>query len=318
VFRRYPLLLLTAIVLSGCGSPAGPTPPQTTTANVVVFYDENGNGVLDSTELVRIPKATVTAGVASAQSDAAGRAVLTTSPGLQTLSVAAASLPPYYEVAPTSVTLPAAGDVRLAATLSIGTNRPNYYMAFGDSLTSDLGYPETLVDQLRGHFGSAFVQNEGASATRTDDGVKVINPTLASLRPAYTLVMYGTNDWNRCKMARNRVPCFTIDNLRYIVQGARGAGSLVFLATLPTVNVGYNLNAPPDRNEWVREINDYIRPLAQEEGVVLVDVHKAFLAESDQASLFLDHVHPSPKGTAIIVSEFFTAITQRQPGATGF
>jgi lysophospholipase L1-like esterase len=97
-----------------------------------------------------------------------------------------------------------------------------------------------------------------------------------------------------------------------MVMGAKGAQSLPFLATIPPVNVGYSNNATPERQDWVHRMDDLIRSLARDEGAVLVDLEKAFLAEPDQASLFNDHIHPSPKGVAIIVREFFSAITQRQ------
>jgi lysophospholipase L1-like esterase len=309
VRNRIHLLLLAAVTISACGSPTGPKPALTTTVNVVVFYDENGNGLLDGGETVRLPKATVKIGVAASTTDARGRASLLVNEGAQTITVDASSLPPYFQAAAQSVTLPITVDVNLPATLAIGANKANYYMAYGDSLTSDLGYPEALVDRLRAYFGTAFVNNEGTPGTRTDDGVREINKTEAFLRPAYTLILYGTNDWNKCKKT---VPCFTLDNLKYIVEGAKGAGSQVFLATLPPVNVGYNLSAPPDRNEWVHDIDVLIRQLAQQQGVVVVDLEKAFLAEPNQPSLFDDHIHPSDKGVAIMVDEFFEAITQRQ------
>ena len=315
VRNRLSFIILAAGLLSGCGSsPTGPTQVPTTTVNVVVFYDENGNGLLDGTEVARIPKASVKIGTATSVTDAKGRTSLLVGLGAQTITVDAASLPAYYQVAAQTVTLPIAVDVNIPATLAIGANKPNHYMAYGDSLTSDLGYPETLVDRLSAYFGAGLVNNEGTPGTRTDDGVREINKTEAALRPAYTLILYGTNDWNKCKPIQ--VPCITIDNLRYMVNGAKGAGSQVFLATLPPVNVGYSLSAPGDRDEWVRQIDVLIRQMAQQEGVVLVDLETAFRADPDQRSLFEDHIHPSPKGVGIMVDTFFNAITKRNTTAT--
>jgi lysophospholipase L1-like esterase len=316
VRQRIHLTLLAVGLLTGCGhTPTTPTQVPTTTVNVVVFYDENGNGVLDANEVVRIPKAAVKIGTAVSTTDAKGRAPLLVAQGSQTITVDAGTLPPYYQVAAQTVTLPVTVDVNIPATLAIGANKPNYYMAYGDSLTSDLNYPETLVGELRGYFGAGFVNNEGVPGTRTDEGAAQINQTEATLRPANTLILYGTNDWNKCKPVV--VPCFTLDNLEYMVNGAKGSGSEVFLATLPPVNVGYpNNQAPPDRQEWVHEIDVLIRQLAAKEGVVLVDLEKAFLADPDQASLFNDHIHPSGKGVGIMVNTFFDAITQRQAAGT--
>ena len=41
---------------------------------------------------------------------------------------------------------------------------------------------------------------------------------LSLFAPAYTLILYGTNDWVECQGA---VPCITIDSLRTIVQTVR-------------------------------------------------------------------------------------------------
>jgi lysophospholipase L1-like esterase len=302
--------------VAACGSPTGPPPVLTTTVNVVVFYDENGNGLRDATEVVHIPRVSVKSGVATAQTDAAGRASLFTTQGPTTIFVDQSSLPPGFQTAASiPITLPASGDVSIPATLPIGSNHPNLYMAYGDSITSDLGYPEALVDRLQAYFGVAYLDPKGVEATRSTYGADNINHIIASDRPAYTLVLYGTNDWNKCK---DQVPCFTIDSLSYIVDGAKGSGSQVFLATLPPVNVGYKNNeAPPERQDWVHQIDARIRTLAQQKGLVLVDLEKAFLADPNQPSLFNDHIHPSSKGVGIMVDQFFTAITERQTSTAG-
>jgi lysophospholipase L1-like esterase len=312
---RSRLLLATAVVLSACRNPTAPTPPPilTTTANIVVFYDENGNGTLDTSEAVRLPKVTLKIDVALAQTDATGRASLFTNQGAQTLLVDPASLPPGYAAPATMpVTLPAAGDIRVPVTLPIKANHPNVYMTYGDSITADLGYPEILVDRLKAYFGVAFLNDEGLSGTRTDEGARQIQETLDVLRPAYVLILYGTNDWNACQ---SQIPCFTIDSLRLMIDDAKRSGCQVFLATIPPVNVGFSDLASPERQDWVHQMNTVVRGLARQEGVVLVDIEKVFLADPDQPSLFDDHVHPSSKGVGIIVDEFFRAITRRAPPA---
>lgn len=307
-----------ALLGSGCGSPTGPTqlpPTPTSTVTVVAYYDENGNGVADPQEVVRFPGAVVRAGAASVHCDNAGRGSFAVAQGSATFILDEGSLPPFFHAAPTTAGVPASGDVYVPATLSIGANHPNTYMAFGDSITADLGYPEQLAQQLKGYFGAAFLNNEGEGGTRTgeglDNGAARINKTLHQLQPAYTLIVYGTNDWN-VRACQTSFPCFTINSLQYMVEGAKGEQSLPFLATIPPVNVGYNNSASPERQAWVLQMNKLVRGLARDEGAVLVDIEKAFLADPDQASLFNDHIHPSPKGVSIIVREFFNAITQRQ------
>jgi lysophospholipase L1-like esterase len=77
------------------------------------------------------------------------------------------------------------------------------------------------------------------------------------------------------------------------------------LATIPPVNPALN---PAQRNEWVRVVNDALRPMAQQEGALLVDVHAAFMRQPALGPLFADHVHPSDAGRQIIAEAFFQAI----------
>jgi lysophospholipase L1-like esterase len=314
--QRLRWILLATIVVSACGSPTGPPPPPPTlSVSVVAYYDENGNGVLDGNELVRFPGATVKAGTSSGHTDAGGHASFSVAQGQNTFILDEGSLPPFFHAVPTNASVPASGVVNVAATLPIGGNHVNTYMAFGDSITADLGYPEELVARLQQYFGAAYVNNEGEGGTRSgeglDNGAARINSTLRQLQPAYTLILYGTNDWN-VRSCQSSFPCFTIQSLQYMVMGAKGAQSLPFLATIPPVNVGYGSGATPERQAWVHRMDDLVRSLARDEGAVLVDLEKAFLAEPDQPSLFNDHIHPSPKGVGIMVNEFFKAITQRQ------
>src|SRR5262249_55550086 len=59
------VLILLALAAAACGggggNPVGPTPVPGTPVSGFVFYDENANGVLDPTELVRLPAVSVTA-----------------------------------------------------------------------------------------------------------------------------------------------------------------------------------------------------------------------------------------------------------------
>src|SRR5262245_38209184 len=100
---RRALLAAVLLPLAACGrgSPSGPGPmPSAGTQSVtlVVFYDENGNGVLDAAEGARVPDVEVTLGGRSGRSaSGTGRAVLDGVPaGTFTPTVTAASLPPFY------------------------------------------------------------------------------------------------------------------------------------------------------------------------------------------------------------------------------
>lgn len=262
--RRRLCLMSLALLGAACGGGGSPTAPPTPPPPLdvhdvvaVVFYDENGNGALDGNEAGRVPGVLVEVGGRSARSDeATGRAVVTGVPrGSYSAALGADSLPPFYVAgAPATVEVPqpAGQDVRLAADLPIGDNRPNAYMAFGDSITAgegstdDTGYRSPLQAMLRAHFGRGDVLDRGAPGTQSAEGAERIARGLRVLKPAYTLTLYGTNDWNDPD-CRENPPCFTVDSLRTIVQTVRGARSLPFLATIIPGNPALN---SPERNEW--------------------------------------------------------------------
>ena len=317
---RTRVLLAAALVAGACGGdsggPSGPSNIPTHSFTAIVFYDENGNNAADPNEIVKIPGATVSIAGITARTDATGRATLTgVKAGPQSLSVVTDSLPPYFTSAAIALTVPPIGDVPVPAQLPLGQAIvKNKYMGFGDSLTFGT-YEAQLETMLRAHFGTAQVVDEGVSGTRSITGAARVADGLAYARPAYTLILYGTNDWNEQSCKDDRFPCYTIDSLRTMIREAKFIGSLPFLATIPPVNVGFNEQAPQDREDWVRKMNEEIKRLARAEGVVLVDLHKAFSSSANMRSLFNDYVHPSSQGITLMAQEFFKAITTRQPAS---
>lgn len=199
-----------------------------------------------------------------------------------------------------------------------GSNRANVYMAFGDSITNgdaDVpdgdGYRGFLQSMLRAHFGAGEVANEGRDATDSDFGASIITRRLADVRPSFTLILYGTNDWNRSACNIDRLPCFTTASLRTMVQEVNRSGGHAFLATILPVNVGYDGRTPPDRQDWVDQQNVYIRQVASEEGAVLVDLNGAFKRSGLTGSaLYVDHLHPTEAGYRIMAQTWFDAITK--------
>jgi lysophospholipase L1-like esterase len=288
----------------------------------VVFYDENADGRPQPGEPIRIPDVEVTVGGRSARTEkATGRAVITGVPaGQHAVSVRAETLPPFYAAgAPVSVQSPqetgTAAMVPLA--LSIGSNRANLYMAFGDSITrqeiaaQDAEYPRKLQDLLAAHFGGAEVTNQGRDGTNSYEGMDRIKRNLQAQRPAYTLLLYGTNDWND-PACQDVPPCRTVDNLRTMLQVIKRERSLPVVATIPPVNPALS---PQGRNDWIKAVNDALRPMAREEGALLVDVYAAFLRQPALPPLFTDHVHPSDAGRRLIAETFFEAIAHGRSGA---
>jgi lysophospholipase L1-like esterase len=294
---------------------------------LVVFYDENGNGILDASEGTRVPDVEVTLGGRTAKSAVGtGRAVVDgVAGGTFTPSVNAATLPPFYAVGRvSSVRVPTSAEVAIPLTLPIGGNRPNTYMTFGDSITEGNNYPgdpsysAVLADKLRQHFARATVIAEGVGSTKSNQGAARVDASLNADRPAYTLILYGTNDYTQSdcnNVAKLATTCFTIPSLRDIILSARGAGSLPVIGSIPPVNTGFDFRAPPQRNDWVSGADVQIRALAVEQGAVLADVEKGFLAVADPSTLFVDALHPNAAGEEVIATAFFEAIAHG--GRTG-
>jgi imidazolonepropionase-like amidohydrolase/lysophospholipase L1-like esterase len=226
------------------------------------------------------------------------------------------------KILPVTVQLPATIAFVLAAALPgpVEPPRPHTYMAFGDSLSGgtgssdELGYRGRLQAALRAHFGdAATVIDEGKPGADSRRGQRAIAGALARHRPAATLILLGTNDWAD---TTSREPVSTANALRRIVREVKAQRSRPFLATIPPVNVGFDANATPAREDWVVRANSLIRPLAREEGAVLVDLHAALEAAGPAKSQFVDGVHPNDSGYAVIADAFFQAIAAQAPSAS--
>ncbi|HUG52603.1 MAG TPA: SGNH/GDSL hydrolase family protein [Vicinamibacteria bacterium] len=324
--RPFPLLLAVplAVLLAACGGGGGtsgpaplPSPSAVPGATVVavVYYDENGNGRADPEEEIRVPDVEVTVGGRSARSEKrTGRAVVTNVPlGAQTLAIRGETLPPFFTAAQASVgvQVPMAegAETMIGLTLPIDNNRTNVYMAFGDSITrgdgsQTGGYPRDLEARLAAHFGFAIVSNQGRDSTNSFEGADRMRRNLIGQRPAYTLILYGTNDWHAPECQTNP-RCPTVDNLRGMVRTVKAFRSLPVLGTIPPTNPALN---PEDRDTWTKAVNDLIRAMAREEGAVVADLYQAFAGQGDLAGLFTDHVHPNDAGYRIISEAFFEAI----------
>jgi lysophospholipase L1-like esterase len=96
-----------------------------------------------------------------------------------------------------------------------------------------------------------------------------------------------------------------------MVREAKAAGSLPVVGTIIPANPAYVDRLADARNAWIVATNARIRPMAQEEGAVLADLHAAFEEEAagDLPALFSDHVHPNDRGYDAIARELFRAIT---------
>jgi lysophospholipase L1-like esterase len=329
VRARFLLLFLVAAAsLPGCGggSPSAPsTPAPTYPVTAVVFYDENGNGVLDATEAVRLPEVDVdVSGRVGRTEKLTGRAVVNGVPaGSFPVTLKSASMPPFFTptgMPPVAVPQPANSEADVPVTLPIGDNTPNTYLAFGDSITigegshSTDGYRNVVEELLAQNLGGRHrVIGDGISGTTSDKGTERIEADLRRNRPAYLLILYGTNDWNKAPCKSAEPPCFTIDSLRFMIQVAKAQRTLPVVSTIIPANPDQN---PPERNQWVAAMNEKIKAMARQEGAAIADSYAAFTKAGNLPALFDGQVHPNDAGYQLIAGAFFIAIA-RPPAATG-
>jgi lysophospholipase L1-like esterase len=323
--------MLTGLAMGLCacggggGTPGGPsTPPGNTySLTAIVFYDQNANGQLDGNEAVRLPQVEVVVGSASARSAVGtGQAVVSgVPPGAQQVAIRTETLPVFFVPAsPISVLVPeTTGEIRFPVQLPIGTNQPNVYMAFGDSLTVGVGsndgngYRVRLQSLLAAHLGRAEVVDQGRDGTFSRQGADRIPGRLNFSKPAYNLIHYGTNDWNdqSCQGAPVAA-CFTIDSLGIIAEETKAVRTLPVLATLVPANPARNAS----RNVWIDQMNLLIKNLAREQGALLADLNAEFKAQGgDLSRYFVDDVHLSDAGYDVMARAWFKYLTQARSAA---
>jgi lysophospholipase L1-like esterase len=322
---RIPALIVVAALAAACGGGTGPTDPGTPTppppgspVSGFVFYDENANGIADPGETVRLPSVGVTVGGVSASTTTGGRFSVPSVPnGSQTAAARPEALPAYFTPGPPlSVSVPSSGDVAVPAVLALGARaQPNVYLAFGDSITwgegsSDgSGYATTLEVDLRGFWGKAGVTKDGVPGTKSNKGESRLGQSLHTFRPAYVLILYGTNDWNDAE-CRDAPPCYTVEALRSMVLQTRDAGAFPVVGTIPPVDPSYADRDAAARNDWVKGMNGLVRTMAKQEGAPVADVEAEFLKQPSLAALFADDKHPNDAGYQLISRAFFGAITR--------
>lgn len=312
---------VAALLLAACGGGAPSAPSAGTSHSVtgVVFYDQNADGVPGAEERVRLPGVRVVAGGQGATTDARGEFTITGVPaGTQVLSLPAEGLPPYFEAGRLprlELPLAAGAIVATPVVLPAGSNHPNTYLAFGDSITYGQGatlrrgWPVMLEAQLQAAWGEALVAADGVPSSLSEDGVRRLPAALAERRPAYALILYGTNDWSRCAF-RAPEECFTVERLREMIRMARAAGSLPVVGTIPPVDPTATAPRVADRNYWVKIQNELIRPMVAQEGAVLADAWTAFGPEAQWPDLFFDFLHPNDAGHERIAAAFAEAMTR--------
>lgn len=174
-----------------------------------------------------------------------------------------------------------------------GTQKPDVIVAIGDSITAGTGlapsasYPSVLAARI-----SRTVVNAGVEGQLSVSGPGRAGGLLKSSQAGFLLILYGANDIIY-GFARET----TVAALRSMVETARANKAIPVLATLTPATGPHGYMAG-----GIADLNDYIRRLAGEEGVDLVDLAGAF---GDGTGLLQDDgLHPNEAGATRIAESF--------------
>jgi lysophospholipase L1-like esterase len=189
------------------------------------------------------------------------------------------------------------------------------FVSFGDSITEGIlpsadltpvPYPAGLKNRLTARYTmqDVTVVNAGRGGEQTVDGVNRLPGVLSSTNPQVVLLFEGVNDLAGGESSKISV---VVNNLRTMIQTARGRGAQVFLATLlPEIPGGRRTGAIA----LIVPANDQIRALAAGQGVPLVDLYQAFNG-MERELIGDDGLHPNPAGYEKIADVFFDAVRSR-------
>ena len=284
-----------------------------------VFYDENGNGTADPTETVRLPGVGIVVGGVTTSTVEGGRfSVSSVQNGTQTAQASPASLPAYFTPgAPLSVTVPSSSDVAVPAVLPIGSrNRPNVYLAFGDSITfgdssSDgSGYRDELRAALRAYWGKADITNDGGPGHAEQQG-----RVAGGRQPRHPSTRLPADPLRDERLERRAVPqrVPVLHGHGAALDGPAGTrrGRFPDRRDDPAREPDLRSTATRwPRNDWVSRMNELVRAMAKQERAPIAEIHGDFLKQPSLAALFDDDKHPNDVGYRVIARAFFDAITK--------
>lgn len=316
-------LVVVGLAFGSCGGGSSPptTPTPTPTAppgnhslTATVYYDFLRNSALDPEETVRFGDVEIQIGGGSGVSQAGtGEALVQgISAGSHQVAIEASTLPPFFILGTErTVEVPADTEVLVPVALPIRQNQAFRYLSTGDSIAEGTGssdgegYRSLLNSMLSGYYDMPIdIKYRGRSGGTSEEGASRTQRDLDLVKPAYTLIAWGTNDYNYCGAPAT---CDTVPNLRSMVQMVKAASSMPCVATITPANPIHG--GAEGRNAWIAEMNEMIKAMAREEGALVVDLYAAFMAAGNSPNLYSDHIHPSPQGYDRMARTWFDALT---------
>jgi lysophospholipase L1-like esterase len=197
------------------------------------------------------------------------------------------------------------------------------FLAFGDSFTAgevttpatttraagklilvpSASYPSVLQSRLQATYtnqvASISVINAGEASERILDGLQRFPGVFDAARPEVLLIMEGANGLPQVG------PDISAGVMRLMVQHAKSGNARVFVGSMIPQVAGRPRATTPASE--LLAYNTTLRLMAQQEGVVYVDLYNAMLADAPSV-IGSDGLHPNEAGYRFIAQVFFEAI----------
>jgi len=147
------------------------------------------------------------------------------------------------------------------------------------------------------------VLNRGVNGERSDQILGRFDHDVLDAKPAVAIVIAGVNDVYQGRSAES-----VRQNLRSIYERAAGAHIKIVAGSI----IPYN-TAGPDQNARMREINDWIRRIAEREpGIWFCDTRAAVASPANPDILVSspDRLHPDVAGYRLMADALFPVIEE--------
>ena len=192
-----------------------------------------------------------------------------------------------------------AGEISQPSGTSLRDGQPNYRLIIVPSAS----YPSQLLSLLRARFSAQVsaleMVNSSVAGEWAQDGVKRLPGVMANLRPEAVLLLEGYNDLGAASSVT--AAAAAIDTM---AKEIRNRGARAFLATLPPPGPS---GAKGIALSQIVTLNDRIRSTAAGEGAVLVDVYQGLIADIPRY-VGPDGLHLTELGYQHVAELFFNAI----------
>ena len=181
------------------------------------------------------------------------------------------------------------GDSKYGDGHDFGSNDRNLYVCIGDSITSGVGGVTPYPSNLGAMLGKPVI-NQGRAGERVFDGAARTPGTLDQYKPGHLLILHGIND-----VLDGHSSDFIISQLRSMILSAKARKVLPAISTLTPL-----FGEREVVNGAVYALNDQIRSLASQEGVLLVDNERVVRGRPDY--VIEDGLHLSEAGSTAVAA----------------